>query len=366
MRQNSRDSQRKGPMKIKSVKIWREDFELSRPYTIAFRTVTHVSNLLVELTSECGVTGFGAGSPEKFVTGESFELCWEAANNEIEKILVGQDIEPELFETLYQKMSRTPAACAAADMALWDLLAKKKKVPLCTLFGEKIKELPTSITIGIKPVNEVVEEAKEYMTRGFQIIKLKLGKNLEEDIERTRQLRQTIGADKGIRVDLNQGYQLHETISYFEKTRDLNIEFVEQPLKKELFKEIQKAPVKIRKRIAADETLQSPTDAELLVTPQPWCGIFNIKLMKSGGITAARKIAATAEAHQVSLMWGCMDESRISISAALHTAFASPATKYIDLDGHLDLGRDLVDGGFLLKDGMMRLNNAIGLGCHYL
>ena len=61
-------------------------------------------------------------------------------------------------------------------------------------------------------------------------------------------------------------------------------------------------------------------------------------------------------------MWGCMDESIISISAALHTAFSSPATRYIDLDGSLDLARDVVTGGFELEDGKMRPSRMPGLG----
>ena len=61
-------------------------------------------------------------------------------------------------------------------------------------------------------------------------------------------------------------------------------------------------------------------------------------------------------------MWGCMDESIISISAALHAALASPATRYLDLDGSLDLARDVVDGGFVLEDGYMRTTDAPGLG----
>ena len=65
-------------------------------------------------------------------------------------------------------------------------------------------------------------------------------------------------------------------------------------------------------------------------------------------------------------MWGCMDESIISISAALHSAMASSATKYIDLDGSLDLARDLVSGGFILKDGKMTLKNSPGLGVKLL
>jgi L-alanine-DL-glutamate epimerase-like enolase superfamily enzyme len=84
--------------------------------------------------------------------------------------------------------------------------------------------------------------------------------------------------------------------------------------------------------------------------------------MKAGGISTARKIAAVAAREGLSLMWGCMDESRISIAAALHVAFSCKATKYLDLDGHLDLDHDVVSGGFVLEDGYMRLTNAYGLG----
>ena len=59
---------------------------------------------------------------------------------------------------------------------------------------------------------------------------------------------------------------------------------------------------------------------------------------------------------------GCNDESRISITAALHLALATSNTKYLDLDGSLDLARDVVTGGFELKDGMMSLTDQPGLG----
>ena len=78
------------------------------------------------------------------------------------------------------------------------------------------------------------------------------------------------------------------------------------------------------------------------------------------------QIAEIARLAGISLMWGCMDESIVSISAALHAAFASPATKYLDLDGSLDLARDIVSGGFTIKDGMMSISDKPGLGVQRL
>jgi L-alanine-DL-glutamate epimerase-like enolase superfamily enzyme len=99
-----------------------------------------------------------------------------------------------------------------------------------------------------------------------------------------------------------------------------------------------------------------------LATPEPACGIFNIKLMKCGGIRPALAIAAIAETAGVDVMWGCMDESVVGISAALNAALAAPATRYIDLDGSLDLATDLYEGGFDLAFGKMNSLSAPGLG----
>ncbi len=84
--------------------------------------------------------------------------------------------------------------------------------------------------------------------------------------------------------------------------------------------------------------------------------------MKCGGISPAQRIAHLAEATGTGLMWGCNDESRISIAAALHVALASPATRYLDLDGSFDLARDLAAGGFVLDEGMLRTAPGPGLG----
>ncbi|MEO7973203.1 MAG: enolase C-terminal domain-like protein, partial [Thermoanaerobaculia bacterium] len=103
----------------------------------------------------------------------------------------------------------------------------------------------------------------------------------------------------------------------------------------------------------------------LLREPRPY-GIFNLKLMKCGGISPAQRIAHLAEAAGIELMWGCNDESRISIAAALHVALASPATRYLDLDGSFDLARDLATGGFLLEEGLLRPASGPGLGIEWV
>ena len=88
--------------------------------------------------------------------------------------------------------------------------------------------------------------------------------------------------------------------------------------------------------------------------------------MKCGGIAPAIQIAEIANLAGIDLMWGCMDESSVGIAAALHAALASPATRYLDLDGHLDLVRDPVTGGLVLKDGELGVTDNPGLGVELL
>jgi L-alanine-DL-glutamate epimerase-like enolase superfamily enzyme len=355
-------------MKIVSVETRVEAIPLSRPYTIAFRSVSDVENMIVVVRTDDGRTGLGAASPEHHVTGETADACKAALAPGALDWLIGLDVRtlPALARRLDADKPHTPAARAAVDMALYDLLAQGQGLPLCEMLGRAHTALPTSITIGIKSAEEALREADEYLGRGFRILKVKTGLSLEEDIDRLRRIRVHVDEKGGpritIRADANQGYSAAETRRYFAETKDLDIEFVEQPVKKHLIDELRALPEADRERIAADESVQVPVDALRVVTPPRPAGIFNIKLMKCGGVWSAQRIATVAELAGVRLMWGCMDESCISIAAALHVALASPATRYLDLDGSFDLARDVAEGGFVVEGGIMRPLDAPGLG----
>jgi L-Ala-D/L-Glu epimerase len=351
-------------MKIKSIRTWSADLGNTKPYTIAFKTIDEVLNAFVEIELENGMTGIGAGNPSEYVTGESFERCKAALQETNLQFLVGRDISElhQLTFEVWQKFPDNPAARAALDIALYDVFTKFLGVPLVKYLGQKIHSLPTSNTIGIKNVEETLKEAQEYGERGFKILKVKLGKDLNEDIERIVKLREKFGKKFVIRIDANQGYDAAKTIEFYNKTKHLDVELIEQPLPAKAVEETRKLPDEIRKIIAADESLLTPINALELVRPPVATGIFNIKLMKCGGISQGLKIADVGFHSGVDLFWGCNDESIVSITAALHLAFSCSNTKYIDLDGSLDLARDVVKGGFILKDGIMTCSDKPGLG----
>lgn len=351
-------------MKIKNIKVWNADLGNTKPYTIAFKTVDQVRNAFVEIELENGTTGIGSGNPSEYVTGENLNQTIDALQERNLEFLIGRDIREVhqlLFEVL-QKFPKNPAARAALDISLHDVFTKYLGVPLVKYLGQKIKSMPTSNTIGIKNVEDTLTEAIDYEKQGFKALKIKLGKDLEEDIERLVKLRERFGKSMAIRIDANQGYSVAQTIDFFNRTKGLDIELIEQPMPAKAVTEMKNLPEEIRVKIAADESLLSPTDALMLVEPPFAAGIFNIKLMKCGGVSQGLKIAEIAQHRGIDLFWGCNDESIVSITAALHAAFACSNTKYIDLDGSLDLGKDEVTGGFILKDGMMYCSDKPGLG----
>jgi len=260
-----------------------------------------------------------------------------------------------------------PALLAALDMALHDLFCKHVDISLGRYLGNNLQPIATSITIGIKNVAETVEEGLEYRDRDFKIIKLKIGQSKEEDIERSIKLREAVGSEMKIRVDANQGYDVEEFTDFYHQTQKANLELFEQPMKPSKVEEMMKLSGEIRELCAADEDLHKQKDALRLTKMGRPFGIFNIKLMKCGGITESRRIADVAHLENIDLMWGCMDESVISISASLNIALACQQTEYLDLDGSLDLASDIASGGFKLEKGVLYpLLDVAGLGVEML
>lgn len=368
-------------MKITKIEVVQENLELSRPYTIAYKTISAVENVFLILHLANGTIGIGCAAPAPGVTGETVADSVQALKEKAEPLLHGASIHKfsAILTQLRTLMLKQPAALAAVDIALHDAFSRHLRLRLVDWWGQQRQKMPTSITIGISTVEDTLEQAREHLANGFKVIKLKTGLGVAEDVEVFTKLRALAGPSVAIRVDANQGYKPEDLIAFAKATADLDVEFYEQPfpaghqrgkLKDDTLLRGAQAqlavPEKLRKVCAADEDLHHATDAlNLAIPPYPF-GIFNIKLMKCGGVAEARQIAFVAERHQLELMWGCNDESIVSITAALHAALASPATRYLDLDGSLDLARDLVSGGFVLEDGFLRVGEGLGLGCKLL
>ncbi|MBG9378277.1 dipeptide epimerase [Panacibacter sp. DH6] len=353
-------------MKIAAVHAYLEKLPLTKPYTIAYKTIADTSIVFLEIVLDNGITGIGASNPFEEVVGETPLQTLENLQTDFVQQMVGKDIRAfnQLIDEATLHFKHLPGTIAAIDIALHDAFCKHIDIAVADLYGRKINALPTSVTIGIKDIAAMVDEAKLNYNNGFRVLKIKTGLHVEEDIERIVKLREAFAGDITIRVDANQGYDFHQLNQFINATATLDVELIEQPLPRGSEEALLLFPEKERKKIAADESLLDAGFAmQLAQQPLPF-GIFNIKLMKCGGIKAANEIATIAKYAGIDLFWGCNDESIAGISAALHIAYACSNTKYLDLDGSFDLSRDLVSGGFMLKDGLMYCTGKAGLGIY--
>ncbi|HLK28202.1 MAG TPA: dipeptide epimerase [Puia sp.] len=354
-------------MKIKSISVYKKNLALQKPYTIARETITNVENVFFEVILDNGITGIGAANPAPEVVGETPGQTFQNLQSGFIEYLIGKDIRQFLHLIYIAKdhFKNLPGTQAAIDIALHDAFGKFVDIPVVEFYGRHHRKLLTSVTIGIKDVKETIEEASDYQKKGFKVLKVKTGLDAELDAERIIRLREKFGDQFIIRVDANTGYDLTQLKLFLGKTKNENVELIEQPLKPSIDKDLQELPEDVRKKLAADESLKNAQSA-LKLSQQNLYGIFNIKLMKCGGIAGAHEIASIAKPASIDLFWGCNDESIVSITAALHAAFSCPHTKYLDLDGSLDLAEDVVSGGFTIDDGYMFPNDKPGLGLEIL
>lgn len=351
-------------MKIKEIKSFSRNLALTKPYSIAYKTISDVESAFLLITLENGIVGIGAANPSEDVVGETPIETLQNCQSDYFQAFIGKDIRHfrKLIQDVHTAFSGKPGTQAIWDIALHDAFAKYLEIPVVEIYGQYFNAMPTSVTIGIMGVEDTLKDAREYHDMGFKVLKVKTGDAVEVDIERIAKIHEQ-HSDMIIRVDANQGYGGKELKQFTDATKEIGIEVIEQPVPVGREHELATVDEEIRKVLVADESLKNSTSAlQFATSSQPLFGIYNIKLMKCGGLMGAFEIATIAKAANIDLFWGCNDESIVSITAALHAAFACPHTKYIDLDGSFDLAEDLVNGGFTLNEGMLTINEKPGFG----
>jgi L-alanine-DL-glutamate epimerase-like enolase superfamily enzyme len=349
-------------MKISRITYHRLDLTLSVPYTIAYESVSRVTNFILKLETGTAVTGFGCAAPDLNVTGETEEEVELAIRNVVIPYLEGKDpfTYVLLLDELRQRLDGKAATLAMADMALLDLVSRKAGVPLYKFLGGYKPSIPTSITIGILPLEETLKRAAEFVGAGFLILKVKGGKVLDEDVEKMIRLREAFPG-VSMRFDANQGYTVEQALEFVRKTARVGIEIFEQPTLVQGDENLGEIKRQISLPVMADESIRNLADAFRLARHER-IDMVNIKLMKVGGILEGMHINSVARSAGLEVMAGCIDECGLGISAGLHFALSRPNIRYADLDGHLDLLDDPFSGLFQLRQGVLYPSDSPGLG----
>ncbi len=349
-------------MQITHIDIYKYSIPMV-PFTIATGTMYYAQNIFIRIYTDEGIIGVGECSAFPMIVGETQNTCYEMAKD-FAQLWKGKnplDIEQRLIE-LDLFTARNHTAKSAFDLALYDIAAKNAQQPLYAFLGGGNKVLESDLTIGINSPDEMATQAVDFVTKGVNILKVKLGKDPATDIERIKKIREAIGLTTTIRIDANQGWSYDDAIMVLTALSKYNIEFCEQPMRTwndELLPKLCSiSPIPIM----ADESVYSYHDADRMIRNQS-CKYINIKFAKSGGIHEAIKINALAEKHHMPCMMGGMLESRVALTAKVHFASAFDNIHFYDLDTCL-LGHkiDPVINGVQYNGMKLLLSDEHGIG----
>jgi L-alanine-DL-glutamate epimerase-like enolase superfamily enzyme len=350
-------------MRISGVEVWPVVLPLVEPYEIAYEKIEGVTNVFLRLETTTGLNGYGCAAPDLPVTGETAESVEIGLRETAAPFLQGVDPlrTAWILEELRANLRAQPAAFAAVDMALHDILGKVCGQPVWKLLGGYRDCIETCVTIGISPEPETLERAVNWVKQGFRSLKIKGGKDVDQDISRVRLVRERCGTAIEIRFDANQGYTVNEALRFVRETRLSGVAILEQPTPKGQTGLMGRVTREAHIPIMADESLMGLRDAYSLARNE-LADMVNVKLMKVGGLAEAIQINAVSRAAGIEVMVGCMDEAELAIAAGLHYALARPNVAYADLDGHLALRDDPTRGMLTLRDGILYPSELPGLG----
>ena len=227
-----------------------------------------------------------------------------------------------------------------------------------------MREIRTDLTIGMQDtVEQTVNLAKGILAKGFDAIKMKVGRSGLADVEHVKAVRELAGPDINIKIDSNQGWDYPTAVANINAMKPFNLDYSEQPLEVWDFDNLARLRDKVDLPICADESIFDDKDALKLIKLGA-ADYLNIKLGKSGGIHTALKITAIAEAAGCKCMIGCFGESRLALTAAAHLAMARPNITFLDLDSAYDFKADPVIGGVRYDEkigGLLHLSDGAGL-----
>jgi L-alanine-DL-glutamate epimerase-like enolase superfamily enzyme len=322
------------------------------PFVIARGSTNGYKRAWVRLVDDDGVEGWGEADPSSFY-GENLDTVL-ASFEKLSAHLPRDPFDLEAAEARWEHVvPKNGAARAALSAALHDLVGKRLGQPLWRVWGLDPKKAPlSSFTIGLDTAEKMRSKVRE--AESYPILKIKLGTDRDEEILRTVR----DATDKPIRVDANAGWTVQRARQMIPVLKEFGVEFLEQPLVPddlEGLSEVRRAAAAQNLPVVVDESCLVAEDIPRLAGRVD--GI-NIKLAKCGSLREALRMIATARAHGMLVMVGCMIETSLGITAAAHF---TPLVDAADLDGAA-LTVDDPFTGATIDNGQIRLPTEPGLG----
>ncbi|MEN8115294.1 MAG: mandelate racemase/muconate lactonizing enzyme family protein, partial [Actinomycetota bacterium] len=254
--------------------------------------------LLLRVHTDEGLIGLGEVSGTMGWSGEDQVTAAHIVHSYIEPVLIGRNPLDIRRHAAAMRGVVTGHAFTRAgiEIALWDLLGKAAGLPVYQLLGGRVRdEIPTVFPITGKEPALAAEIALWAVEQGFGTVKVKVGLDPDEDVERVRAVRTAVGDGVKVAADANGGWTTRAAIQTIPRLEDLGIVYMEQPVRPLDVQRLAEVRAQVSVPIVADESVFSPEDAMAVVRAGA-ADVLSAYVGKAGGITGAATIATIAEA----------------------------------------------------------------------
>jgi len=289
-------------MKITAIRIRPLALPFKEPYHWAGRVDLSAVNVLVEVETTDGVTGYGEST-----AGRPAEMVMSALQG-IAPVLVGEspfDVERLMsrarFLGGFNHMPRfANLTLAGVEMALWDIIAKTTGRPVYQLLGGAYhRQVDYSAFLQGATAGQLAEDAKEAVAAGYSVIYMKVGRGEDRDMANVEAVRAVIG-DRKLRLDANEGWDPHTAIYMINKLARFNAEFIEQPTPAQSIPALKHVKESVSVPIAADQCVFSLYDV-YQICRQRAADLIVLSFHETGGLLTFKKAAGVAEAAGISI-----------------------------------------------------------------
>ncbi|MCP1146435.1 dipeptide epimerase [Lysinibacillus endophyticus] len=350
-------------MIIKEFEIYAIHLPLKQPFIVSYATYNHMPSVIVKLIADNGLVGYGEAVPDEHVTGETYMATFEVLKHVLLPAVKQQnpfDLE-KIHHIMDSAIVGNPAAKAAIDIACYDLMGKYVRKPIYDLLGGKFHDTLTfPKVLSIDEPEIMAEKAQEAMELGYSSLKIKVGGDIQSDINRIAAVRERVGHQVPIRVDVNQGWQTYTNALFGVKALEpYHLSWIEQPIRMGDIDGLAALKEKTTIPIMADESIHHGLHLQEIIKKNA-ADVINIKLMKCGGIYPAIHLAKMAEFAGIGCQIGSMVESSIGSAAGYHTAISRKNITSTELTGPLLFSQDIGDLEYALP--YVHLSGEPGLG----
>ncbi|MBK8023131.1 MAG: hypothetical protein IPK19_17315 [Chloroflexi bacterium] len=316
-------------MRIKDIRAFCRYQPFKIDYGISSGPTVGEYFVYIKIVGEDGVEGIGEGAPSIPFSAEDYGTALHVIRTYLRPALIGLDsLDLEsISATMDRVLPHHSMAKAGIDMALYDLNGKCLEMPVYQLLGGVFREkVPLISAIGISTTERMVREADEAVRQGARTVKMKIGIDPRDDLDRVREVRRVIGPEVRFRVDANQGCNLSDYMTTFRRMEAYDLEFLEQPLPTWDLDGLRRLCAALDTPVLIDEGVYTPHDLMTLIRHEAVDAV-NIKIEKTG-LSGGKRIAAIAEAAGLPCIVGSMIETGVGTAAGVHFAISAPGVTH--------------------------------------